>query len=191
MADLAPSELLPPSQAWGIRLAFLGIVLVMLSFAGGAVRNPEKFFAGKMVATGDITVMGHDGEQVEAAFERARSALHAEAGLTFMENDRQSIKYQAWLTAPDRAAALAQLEAVLAAFQEEYGGQFGRDVMDLHQRLGGAGSDAQSARVARADRYGDWQPIGRGRGFDSWRGLEAVGGGERRQAEAREPAVPE
>ena len=134
MADLPPEELpppvelLPPAQAWGMRFAFFGVVLVMLSFACGSVRNPAKFFADKMLATGEITVMGHDSAKVEAAFERARAAVPAEAGLTLLENGRQSVKYQAWLTAPDRQTALAQIEAVLAGFQKEHGGEFGRDL---------------------------------------------------------------
>ena len=111
-----------------MRFAFLGLVLVMLGLACGSVRNPEKFFADKMRATGDITVMGQTGERAESAFARALEAQPEEAGLIFTKSDRQTRTYQVWLTAPTRAAALARLEALLKSFQREFDGQFGRDV---------------------------------------------------------------
>lgn len=124
-----PEELLPPPQAWAMRLVFLGVALLMLSVVVNGARDfPGRIFAEKMVATGDIHVMDTSDERAEAAFARAIEGQPVEAGMTFMKSDRQSRSFQAWVTGPNRDAALAQMEALLLRFQREFGGTFGNEV---------------------------------------------------------------
>jgi hypothetical protein len=126
-ADVPP-ELLPSSQAWGLRLVVFGLGLVMLGFAAGNVRNPERVFAEKMVATGDIHVLAKSDERAEAAFARALAMQSEEARMTLVKSDWQARSYQVSLAAPNREAALARLGALLERFQREFTQDSGRDV---------------------------------------------------------------
>ena len=121
-------ELLPRAQAWGMRLLVVGLALLMLSLACGRMRNPEKFFAEKMVATGDIFVMAKSDARAEEAWARALAAQPEEAGMTLRKSDWQARTYDVWLTAPTRDAALAQLGALLDKFRENFTQDAMRDV---------------------------------------------------------------
>ena len=127
IADVPP-ELLPSAQAWGLRLVVFGLALVMLGSAAGNVRNPERVFAEKMVATGDIHVLAKSDERAQAAFARALATQSEEARMTLVKSDWQARSYQVSLAAPTREAALARLGALLERFQREFTQDSGRDV---------------------------------------------------------------
>jgi len=118
--------LLPPQESRWLRLAGLLMVLAWVIYE--ARDFPGRMLAERVVATGEIKVMDNSDDPTQAAFARALAGHHVEAGLIFLKSDHQSRNYQVWLTAPDRTTALAQLDALLARFQKEHGGQFGRDL---------------------------------------------------------------
>ncbi|MEP6667717.1 MAG: hypothetical protein ABJF10_01105 [Chthoniobacter sp.] len=118
--------LLPPQESrWAL---FAGLLMVLAWMFYEASDFPGRMLAERVVATGEIKVMEVSDDPTQAAFGRALASQHVEAGLIFMKSDHQSRDYQVWLTAPDRTTALAQLEALLARFQQEHGGQFGKDL---------------------------------------------------------------
>jgi hypothetical protein len=125
--EMAPVELLPPRQAWGRRWIFLGVVFVMIAGACANIRNPERFFADRMLATGDVHVLDTSDVEPMAAFARALSSPPEDAHMTLVKSDWQSRTYQVLLSAPSRDAALAQLEALLGRFRSEFTKGSGRN----------------------------------------------------------------
>ena len=125
--EMAPVELLPPQQAWGRRWIFLGVVFVMIAGACANIRNPERFFADRMLATGDVRVLDTSDVEPMAAFARALSSPPEEARMTLVTHDAQSRTYQVLLSAPSRDAALAQLEPLLGRFRSEFTKGTGRN----------------------------------------------------------------
>ncbi len=116
-------------QAWGVRLVFFGVMLVMLAIAfSNASEFPGKLAAEKFVATGDIFVMDKSDDRSEAAFARALTSQGVEAGMNYKKSDWQSRRYDVWLIAPTRDIALAKLDALLKDFQREFGGDPIKDV---------------------------------------------------------------
>jgi len=115
----------PQESRWAL---FAGLLMVLAWMFYEARDFPGRMFAERVVATGEIKVMDLSDDPAQAAFDRALASQHVAAGLIFMKSDHQSRNYQVWLTAPDRTTALAQLDALLARFQQEHGGQFGKDL---------------------------------------------------------------
>ena len=126
--ELAPVELLPPQQAWAWRWIALGVVLVMIAGACANIRNPERFFADRMLATGDVHVLDTSDDRPMAAFARSLSSPPEDAHMTLVKSDWQSRTYQVSLTAPSRDVAIAELDALLERFRGEFTKDTGRDV---------------------------------------------------------------
>ncbi len=106
---------------------FLGVVFVMIAGACANIRNPERFFAERMLATGDVHVLDTSDVEPMAAFARSLSSPPEDAHMTLAKSDRQSRTYQVSLAAPDRDLAIAHLEALLERFRGEFTKDTGRD----------------------------------------------------------------
>lgn len=112
-----------------LRSLLIGILLLPLAYVLWSIRDfPGRMVAERVRATGDITVMAKTDDRVRETFAKVRSTQRGEAGLDFVKADRQTRKHEVWLIAPTRDEALAQLEALLAAFRTEHGGEFGKDI---------------------------------------------------------------
>jgi hypothetical protein len=119
-----------------MRLILIGILMLGVDYVLTDSSRPgpyggdilERWLAERVVATGEIKVSAQSDERVQAAFKRARAAQPAESTLPFVEANDHGRKYEVWLMAPKRDQALAQLEALLAKFRDEYRGEFGRDL---------------------------------------------------------------